>query len=110
MSYVPDMTGRYTITIKYGGDNIPYSPYNVQAFPTGDASKCLLTGIISILVICDLKVLCSCFTDIFFLLAVSIGGHGVGKNQKFVVYCIIMEFILQIQILLVILVMHLKYY
>uniref|UniRef100_A0A8C2HTS7 Filamin C, gamma a (actin binding protein 280) n=1 Tax=Cyprinus carpio TaxID=7962 RepID=A0A8C2HTS7_CYPCA len=43
VSYVPDMTGRYTITIKYGGDNIPYSPYNVQAFPTGDASKCLLT-------------------------------------------------------------------
>ncbi|XP_052400032.1 filamin-C isoform X1 [Carassius gibelio] len=51
VSYVPDMTGHYTITIKYGGDNIPYSPYNVQAFPTGDASKCLLT--------------------------VSIGGHGV---------------------------------
>ncbi len=45
------MTGRYTITIKYGGDNIPYSPYNVQAFPTGDASKCLLTGIFSILVL-----------------------------------------------------------
>ncbi|XP_073688386.1 filamin-C isoform X2 [Garra rufa] len=59
VSYVPDMTGRYTITIKYGGDNIPYSPYNVQAFPTGDASKCLLT--------------------------VSIGGHGVeslGPNIK----------------------------
>uniref|UniRef100_A0A672SP19 Filamin C n=1 Tax=Sinocyclocheilus grahami TaxID=75366 RepID=A0A672SP19_SINGR len=44
VSYVPDMTGCYTITIKYGGDNIPYSPYNVQAFPTGDASKCLLTA------------------------------------------------------------------
>ncbi|XP_051545387.1 filamin-C-like [Myxocyprinus asiaticus] len=59
VSYVPDMTGRYTITIKYGGDNIPYSPYSVHAFPTGDASKCLLT--------------------------VSIGGHGVetlGPNIK----------------------------
>ncbi|XP_056101655.1 filamin-C isoform X1 [Rhinichthys klamathensis goyatoka] len=59
VSYVPDMTGRYTITIKYGGDNIPYSPYNIQALPTGDASKCLLT--------------------------VSIGGHGVeslGPNIK----------------------------
>nr|XP_055048216.1 filamin-C isoform X1 [Misgurnus anguillicaudatus] len=43
VSYVPDMTGRYTITIKYGGENIPYSPYNVHAVPTGDASKCLLT-------------------------------------------------------------------
>ncbi|KAI7811689.1 filamin-C [Triplophysa rosa] len=51
VSYFPDMTGRYTITIKYGGDNIPYSPYNVHAVPMGDASKCLLT--------------------------VSIGGHGV---------------------------------
>uniref|UniRef100_A0A672SL67 Filamin C n=1 Tax=Sinocyclocheilus grahami TaxID=75366 RepID=A0A672SL67_SINGR len=54
VSYVPDMTGCYTITIKYGGDNIPYSPYNVQAFPTGDASKCLLT--------------------------VSIRGHGVAES------------------------------
>uniref|UniRef100_A0A8D3C9N9 Filamin C, gamma b (actin binding protein 280) n=1 Tax=Scophthalmus maximus TaxID=52904 RepID=A0A8D3C9N9_SCOMX len=42
VSYVPDMTGRYTITIKYGGDEIPYSPYRIHALPTGDASKCLL--------------------------------------------------------------------
>ncbi|XP_069543915.1 filamin-C-like isoform X2 [Brachyistius frenatus] len=52
VSYVPDMTGRYTITIKYGGDEIPYSPYRIHALPTGDASKCLVT--------------------------VSIGGHGLG--------------------------------
>uniref|UniRef100_A0A8D3CB60 Filamin C, gamma b (actin binding protein 280) n=1 Tax=Scophthalmus maximus TaxID=52904 RepID=A0A8D3CB60_SCOMX len=52
VSYVPDMTGRYTITIKYGGDEIPYSPYRIHALPTGDASKCLVT--------------------------VSIGGHGSG--------------------------------
>ncbi|XP_046889363.1 filamin-C-like isoform X2 [Hypomesus transpacificus] len=51
VSYVPDSTGPYTITIKYGGDEIPYSPYRIQSLPTGDASKCLLT--------------------------VSIGGHGV---------------------------------
>ena len=44
MSYVPDMAGRYTITIKYGGDEIPYSPYRIHAMPTGDASKCLVTG------------------------------------------------------------------
>ncbi|XP_030622681.1 filamin-C-like isoform X2 [Chanos chanos] len=44
VSYVPDMTGRYTITIKYGGDEIPYSPYRIHALPTGDASKCLLTA------------------------------------------------------------------
>ncbi|KAJ8411391.1 hypothetical protein AAFF_G00173970 [Aldrovandia affinis] len=54
VSYVPDMTGRYTITIKYGGDEIPYSPYRIHALPTGDASKCLVT--------------------------VSIGGHGLGAG------------------------------
>ncbi|KAG7221104.1 hypothetical protein INR49_017545 [Caranx melampygus] len=56
VSYVPDSTGPYTITIKYGGDEIPYSPYCIQSLPTGDASKCLLT--------------------------VSIGGHGVSSLQK----------------------------
>uniref|UniRef100_A0A9J8A9C4 Filamin C, gamma b (actin binding protein 280) n=1 Tax=Cyprinus carpio carpio TaxID=630221 RepID=A0A9J8A9C4_CYPCA len=44
VSYVPDMTGRYTITIKYGGDEIPYSPYRIHALPSGDASKCHVTG------------------------------------------------------------------
>lgn len=44
MSYVPDMTGRYTILIKYGGDEIPYSPYRIRAVPAGDASKCTVTG------------------------------------------------------------------
>lgn len=38
------MSGRYTITIKYGGDEIPYSPFRIHALPTGDASKCLVTG------------------------------------------------------------------
>ncbi|XP_078533934.1 filamin-C isoform X4 [Lissotriton helveticus] len=52
VSYVPDMTGRYTITIKYGGDEIPFSPFRIHALPSGDASKCLVT--------------------------VSIGGHGLG--------------------------------
>ncbi|XP_078275764.1 filamin-C isoform X2 [Rhinoraja longicauda] len=52
--YVPDMTGHYTITIKYGGDEIPYSPYRIHAIPIGDASKCLVT--------------------------VSIGGHGLGAG------------------------------
>uniref|UniRef100_UPI0012930319 filamin-A-like n=1 Tax=Lonchura striata TaxID=40157 RepID=UPI0012930319 len=54
VSYVPDMTGRYTILIKYGGDEIPYSPYRIRAVPTGDASKCTVT--------------------------VSIGGHGLGPG------------------------------
>uniref|UniRef100_UPI00358F87F3 filamin-C-like isoform X2 n=1 Tax=Myxine glutinosa TaxID=7769 RepID=UPI00358F87F3 len=54
VSYVPDMTGRYTITIKYGGDEIPSSPFLIRAVPTGDASKCTVT--------------------------VSIGGHGLGSG------------------------------
>uniref|UniRef100_H3CM53 Filamin B n=1 Tax=Tetraodon nigroviridis TaxID=99883 RepID=H3CM53_TETNG len=44
VSYVPDRTGRYTIVIKYGGDDIPASPYRVRAVATGDASKCTVTG------------------------------------------------------------------
>ncbi|KAJ7329309.1 hypothetical protein JRQ81_015483 [Phrynocephalus forsythii] len=56
VSYVPDMTGRYTITIKYGGDEIPYSPFRIHALPAGDASKCLVT--------------------------VSIGGHGLASPGR----------------------------
>uniref|UniRef100_A0A8C2DBN7 Filamin B n=1 Tax=Cyprinus carpio TaxID=7962 RepID=A0A8C2DBN7_CYPCA len=44
VSYVPDKVGRYTIVIKYGGDEIPTSPYRVRATATGDASKCTVTG------------------------------------------------------------------
>ncbi|KAI3369718.1 hypothetical protein L3Q82_024560 [Scortum barcoo] len=44
VSYIPDRAGRYTIVIKYGGDDIPASPYKVRATATGDASKCTVTG------------------------------------------------------------------
>uniref|UniRef100_A0A8V1AEP3 Filamin B n=1 Tax=Gallus gallus TaxID=9031 RepID=A0A8V1AEP3_CHICK len=44
VTYVPDKTGRYTIGVKYGGDDIPSSPYRIRASPAGDASKCLATG------------------------------------------------------------------
>ncbi|XP_058873200.1 filamin-A-like [Acipenser ruthenus] len=44
VSYVPDVTGRYTTLIKYGGDEIPYSPYRIRAVTTGNASKCTVTG------------------------------------------------------------------
>ncbi|XP_052465193.1 filamin-B isoform X2 [Carassius gibelio] len=44
VSYVPDKAGRYTIVIKYGGDEIPTSPYRVRATASGDASKCSVTG------------------------------------------------------------------
>uniref|UniRef100_H2ZJ17 Uncharacterized protein n=1 Tax=Ciona savignyi TaxID=51511 RepID=H2ZJ17_CIOSA len=44
VSYVPDLVGRYTISVKYGGDEIPYSPYRIRAVPSGNASKCLVSG------------------------------------------------------------------
>uniref|UniRef100_A0A3Q3B3P4 Filamin B n=1 Tax=Kryptolebias marmoratus TaxID=37003 RepID=A0A3Q3B3P4_KRYMA len=44
VSYIPDRAGRYAIVIKYGGDDIPASPYRVRATATGDASKCTVTG------------------------------------------------------------------
>ncbi|XP_075880927.1 filamin B a isoform X2 [Nelusetta ayraudi] len=44
VSYIPDRTGRYTIVVKYGGDDIPASPYRVRATASGDASKCTVTG------------------------------------------------------------------
>ncbi|XP_078803935.1 filamin-B isoform X4 [Oryzias latipes] len=45
VSYIPDRTGRYTIVIKYGGDDIPASPFRVRATATGDASKCSVSGV-----------------------------------------------------------------
>ncbi|KAM4721013.1 filamin-B isoform 2-T2 [Rhinophrynus dorsalis] len=44
VSYIPDKTGRYHVAVKYGGDDIPYSPYRIRATPCGDASKCTAAG------------------------------------------------------------------
>ncbi|KAL8212536.1 UNVERIFIED_CONTAM: hypothetical protein K2H54_050177 [Gekko kuhli] len=44
VTYIPDKTGRYSVAIKYGGDDIPLSPYRIRVTPAGDASKCLATG------------------------------------------------------------------
>ncbi|XP_075219680.1 filamin A protein cher isoform X2 [Lycorma delicatula] len=41
--YVPDDCGRYKVTVKYGGEEIPQSPVQVQAFATGSAEKCKIT-------------------------------------------------------------------
>lgn len=48
VSYIPDRTGRYTIVVKYGGDDIPASPYRVRATASGDASKCTVSGALSV--------------------------------------------------------------
>uniref|UniRef100_F6WN97 Calponin-homology (CH) domain-containing protein n=1 Tax=Ciona intestinalis TaxID=7719 RepID=F6WN97_CIOIN len=45
VSYIPDTVGRYTISVKYGGDEIPYSPYRIRAVPSGDANKCLVSAL-----------------------------------------------------------------
>lgn len=47
IQYVPDKVDTYTISIKYGGDDTPLSPYRVQTVPSGDASKCEVFGEIS---------------------------------------------------------------
>lgn len=44
VSYTPDRTGRYTISVSYGGDAIPDSPLRARATATGDASRCTVTG------------------------------------------------------------------
>lgn len=43
--YTPDDVGVYNAKIKYGGDQIPGSPFDVNTRPTGDASKCQITGV-----------------------------------------------------------------
>lgn len=42
--YIPEIAGRYTIDITYGGEDIPFSPFPVRALQTGDASKCHAKG------------------------------------------------------------------
>nr|AAA58939.1 filamin [Gallus gallus] len=44
VTYVPDKTGRYTIGVKYGGDDIHPLPTE-SASPAGDAAQCLATGL-----------------------------------------------------------------
>ncbi|XP_077979659.1 filamin-A-like [Glandiceps talaboti] len=43
--YTPKDVGRYTITVKYGGDLVPSAPWHVRTTPTGDASKCQIIGV-----------------------------------------------------------------
>lgn len=82
VSYVPDTTGRYTITIKYGGDEIPYSPYHIRAVPTGDASKCLVTGqVLPIPSSPSFHQPRHSLSFFHLLPAVSIGGHGPGESR-----------------------------
>lgn len=38
-TYIPDDCGRYKVSVKYGGKEVPHSPFQVQAFATGSVSK-----------------------------------------------------------------------
>ena len=44
VTYTPEDLGVYDIKVKYAGKDVPGSPFNVKATPTGDASKCKITG------------------------------------------------------------------
>lgn len=44
VNYTPEDVGKYNAKIKYGGDAIPGSPFDVNTKPSGDASKCQITG------------------------------------------------------------------
>lgn len=43
-SYVPDDVGKYKVQVKYGGQEVPKSPFTITANPTGTADKCKITG------------------------------------------------------------------
>ncbi|KAF6019536.1 FLNB [Bugula neritina] len=45
--YTPEDVGKYKAKVKYGGDPIPGSPFDVNTKPSGDASKCQITGLYS---------------------------------------------------------------
>lgn len=42
-NFVPDDCGRYKASVKYGGKEVPHSPFNIQAVATGHAEKCKIT-------------------------------------------------------------------
>lgn len=39
VGYTPDDCGRYKINVKYGGKDVPHSPFPVQSVATGSVSK-----------------------------------------------------------------------
>ncbi|KAL5013398.1 hypothetical protein ScPMuIL_007668 [Solemya velum] len=43
VSYTPDDLGPYIVDIKFGGKEVPGSPFPVNVCPIGDASKCRIT-------------------------------------------------------------------
>ena len=44
MTYTPESVGNYVIPVKYGGDEVPASPFHVRVAEVGDASKVKFIG------------------------------------------------------------------
>ena len=44
VTYVPPKKGKYTITVKFAGDDVPKSPFNIAVEPGIDVSKCKVYG------------------------------------------------------------------
>jgi len=44
VTYTPESVGDYVIPVKYGGDEVPASPFRVRVDETGDASKVKYIG------------------------------------------------------------------
>ena len=44
VTYTPEDIGNYQVKVKYGGKEVPKSPFKVKATPTGDASKVKIKG------------------------------------------------------------------
>jgi len=39
VKYTPDDCGRYKVNVKYGGKEVPHSPFGVQSYATGSVSE-----------------------------------------------------------------------
>lgn len=44
VQYTPEDCGPYEISVTYGGEPVQGVPFKTTAIPTGDASKCKITG------------------------------------------------------------------
>jgi len=44
VQYTPEDCGPYNISITYGNEPVRGVPFHTTAVPTGDASKCRITG------------------------------------------------------------------
>ena len=44
ITYTPDEVGMYVVAVKYGGNHVTHSPFNVHTSPAGDAGKCRILG------------------------------------------------------------------